>query len=169
MDYKEVQGLAKDTMEYARKTVRAGMTLMEVRELCEKKLLELGADSFWYWDIGAFVFAGDETAVSVSGPKYQTSGRIIRENDIITIDLSPQCGDIWGDYARTFIVENGVVVDSEACSNEEWKQGIAMEKELHRKMRSFVTPDTTFEELYEYMNQVIKENGYQHCRFQIRL
>ena len=55
MDYKEVQGLAKDTMEYARKTVRAGMTLMEVRELCEKKLLELGADSFWYWDIGAFV------------------------------------------------------------------------------------------------------------------
>ena len=69
MDYKEVQGLAKDTMEYARKAVRAGMTLMEVRELCEKKLLELGADSFWYWDIGAFVFAGDETAVSVSGPK----------------------------------------------------------------------------------------------------
>lgn len=165
MDYKEVQGLAKDTMEYARKAVRAGMTLMEVRELCEKKLLELGADSFWYWDIGAFVFAGDETAVSVSGPKYQTSGRIIRENDIITIDLSPQCGDIWGDYARTFIVENGVVVDSEACSNEEWKQGIAMEKELHRKMRSFVTPDTTFEELYEYMNQIIKENGYINLDF----
>ena len=165
MDYKEVQGLAKDTMEYARKTVRAGMTLMEVRELCEKKLLELGADSFWYWDIGAFVFAGDETAVSVSGPKYQTSGRIIRENDIITIDLSPQCGDIWGDYARTFLVENGIVVDGEACSNEEWKQGIAMEKELHRKMRSFVTPDTTFEELYEYMNQVIKENGYINLDF----
>ena len=106
-----------------------------------------------------------ETAVSVSGPKYQTSGRIIRENDIITIDLSPQCGDIWGDYARTFIVENGIVVDSEACSNEEWKQGIAMEKELHRKMRSFVTPDTTFEELYEYMNQVIKENGYINLDF----
>lgn len=165
MDYKEVQGLAKDTMEYARKAVRAGMTLMEVRELCEKKLLELGADSFWYWDIGAFVFAGDETAVSVSGPKYQTSGRIIRENDIITIDLSPQCGDIWGDYARTFIVENGIVVDGEACSNEEWKQGIAMEKELHRKMRSFVIPDTTFEELYEYMNQVIKENGYINLDF----
>ena len=25
------------------------------------------ADSFWYWDVGAFVFAGDETTVSVSG------------------------------------------------------------------------------------------------------
>ena len=29
-------------------------------------MLELGADSFWYWDVGAFVFAGDETTVSVS-------------------------------------------------------------------------------------------------------
>ena len=33
---------------------------------CEEKLLELGADSFWDWDVGAFVFAGDETTISVS-------------------------------------------------------------------------------------------------------
>jgi len=29
-------------------------------------MLELGADSFWYWNVGAFVFAGDETTISVS-------------------------------------------------------------------------------------------------------
>lgn len=67
MNDKEIQMVAKDTIEYARKNIRSGMKLIEVRELCERKLLKLGADSFWYWDIGAFVFAGDETTVSISG------------------------------------------------------------------------------------------------------
>ena len=43
------------------------INLLEIRKLCEEKMLELGADSFWYWDVGAFVFAGDETTISVSG------------------------------------------------------------------------------------------------------
>ncbi|MDD3279035.1 MAG: M24 family metallopeptidase [Lachnospiraceae bacterium] len=160
MNYIEVQKIAKNTIEYARETIKAGMTLLEVRELCEKKLLELGADSFWYWDIGAFVFSGNETAVSVSGKQYQTSDRVIGKNDIVTIDLSPQSDDIWGDYARTLLIENGVVVDDKDCSNIEWKNGIAMEKKLHREMQEFVTVNTTFEELYFYMNKFIEDNGY---------
>ena len=165
MEYKEVQKIAKDTIIYARKTIQSGMTLADIRELCEKKLMELGADSFWYWDIGAFVFSGDETTISVSGKEYQTSNRIINENDIITIDLSPQRNNIWGDYARTLIVENGVVVDDDMCSNEEWKKGINTEKNLHAIMREFVTPQTTFEDLYYYMNKVIEEHGYINLDF----
>ena len=87
------------------------MNLLEIRKLCEEKLLELGADSFWYWDVGAFVFAGDETTVSVSGKQYVTSDRVIGNNDIITIDLSPQVANIWGDYARTIILENGKLLE----------------------------------------------------------
>ncbi|MDO5157013.1 MAG: M24 family metallopeptidase [Eubacteriales bacterium] len=164
-EYREIQQVAKDTMEYAKKVIREGMQLIEIRDLCEKKMLELGADSFWYWDIGAFVFAGDETTISVSGPEYETSNRVISKNDIITIDLSPQKENIWGDYARTLIVENGVVVDERNCSNEEWKNGIAMEKELHMVMKQYVTPQTTFEELYYYMNQFIEERGYINLDF----
>lgn len=55
-----------------------------------------------------FVFAGDETALSVSGKQYQTSDRVIALDDIITIDLSPQWCDTWGDYARTIILKLGV-------------------------------------------------------------
>ena len=165
VEYFEVQKIAKQTIEYARNTIHSGMTLLEVREICEKKLLELGADSFWYWDIGAFVFSGDETTVSVSGTQYKTSDKIINDNDIITIDLSPQSGDIWGDYARTLILENGVVVDCATCSNEEWKNGIDMEKKLHNEMMSFVTPDTTFEELFYYMNKYIEQNRYINLDF----
>lgn len=90
MEYFEVQKIAKQTIEYARNVICSGMTLLEIREICEKKLLELGADSFWYWDIGAFVFSGDETTASVSGTQYKTSDRIIKDNDIITIDFNPQ-------------------------------------------------------------------------------
>lgn len=111
MDYKEVQQIARETIEYAKTFIKPRMNLLKVRKLCEQKMLGLGVDSFWYWDIGAFVFAGDETTVSVSGKQYVTSDRIIENNDIITIDLSPQAGNIWGDYARTIIVENGKVVE----------------------------------------------------------
>ena len=68
------------TIEYIKNIIKPGMNLLEIRKLCEEKLLELGADSFWYWDIGAFVFAGDETTVSVSGKQYVTSDRVIGNN-----------------------------------------------------------------------------------------
>ena len=85
--YSRIQLAAKQTIEYIKNTIKPGMNLLEIRKLCEEKLLELGADSFWYWDVGAFVFAGDETTVSVSGKQYVTSDRVIGNNDIITIDL----------------------------------------------------------------------------------
>lgn len=67
MQYTEVQNIAKKTIEFIKDNIQPGMTLLEVRHLCETKMMELGADSFWYWDVGAFVFAGDETTLSVSG------------------------------------------------------------------------------------------------------
>jgi len=165
MQYTEVQNIAKKTIEFIKDNIQAGMTLVEVRHLCETKMLELGADSFWYWDVGAFVFAGDETTLSVSGKEYITSERVIAENDIITIDLSPQNGDVWGDYARTIIIENGKVVENDNVSNAEWKNGLLMEEYLHEVMCKFVTPQTTFEDLYYYINGIIEEKGYINLDF----
>lgn len=165
MNYKQVQGIAKETMEYAKQHIKAGMNLLDVRRMCEEKMLELGADSFWYWDVGAFVFSGDETTVSVSGTEYVTSDRSIDENDIVTIDLSPQNKGIWGDYARTLIVQNGIVVDEENINNIEWKKGLLMEDFLHNELLRFVTSKTTFEELYYYINKVIEDNGFVNLDF----
>ena len=164
--YSQIQQTAKQTIAYIKKIIKPGMKLFDIRKLCEEKLLELGADSFWYWDVGAFVFAGDETTVSVSGKQYVTSDKIIENNDIITIDLSPQVGNIWGDYARTIIVENGEVVDDiELIQNQEWKSGLQMEEKLHAELFRFVTKETTFEELYYHMNEFIVENGFVNLDF----
>ena len=166
MEYFEVQKIAKDTIDYIKNEICTGMKLTDVRRLCEEKMLALGADSFWYWDVGAFVFSGDETTVSVSGREYVTSDRLIAADDIITIDLSPQCGNIWGDYARTMILEDGSVVDDiNGIRNAEWRNGLLMEEELHAELLRFVTPQTTFEELYFHINQLITDRGFINLDF----
>ena len=137
MQYTEVQNIAKKTIEFIKEKIQPGITLLEIRHLCETKMMELGADSFWYWDVGAFIFAGDETTLSVPGTDYTTSERIIADNDIITIDLSPQNGDVWGDYARTIIVENGKVVECDNVSNDEWRNGLLMTEKSQPKSAGF--------------------------------
>ena len=163
--YRQVQRIAKETMSYAARHITAGMNLRDVRKMCEEKMLALGADCFWYWDIGAFVFAGDETAISVSGPKYATSDRILAPNDILTIDLSPQCGDTWGDYARTLILQNGTVVDTQDIQNAEWQQGLNMEALLHSELHRYATPETTLETLHRHMNRLIGQHGFCNLDF----
>lgn len=166
MEYSEVQKIAKDTIEHIKSKITAGMKLTDIRKLCENKMLASGADSFWYWDIGAFVFSGDETTISVSGRDYVTSDRIIAPDDIITIDLSPQNYNIWGDYARTIILENGNIVDDiNSIRNDEWRAGLLMEEELHKELIAFATPQTTFEELYYHINQLITDRGFINLDF----
>ena len=166
MTIHEMQNLNRATIEYASTVIVPGMTLFELRKLCETYMLSHGADSFWYWDVGAFVFAGDKTAVSVSGREYKTDDHIIELNDIITIDLSPQNNCIWGDYARTLIVENGrIVKDVEQIQNDEWRNGLKMEAYLHKAMLGFVNENTTFEELFHCINDQIKARGYVNLDF----
>lgn len=162
----EVQQIAKQTIHFIKSQIKVGMSLQELRQMAEIKMLSLGATSFWYWGIGAFIFSGEETTLSVSGKHYKTADKIITNNDIITIDLSPQAGNVWGDYARTIIVENGVVAnDINKISNTEWQNGLLTEEELHRKLLSFAVPETTFEELYVLFNNFITDKDYVNLDF----
>ncbi len=166
MTIHEMQDLNRNTIQYASTIIQPGMSLVEFRKRCEDYMLSHGADSFWYWNVGAFIFSGDKTAVSVSGREYITEERIIESNDIITIDLSPQNNCVWGDYARTLIVENGSIVDDvDSIQNIEWKNGLKMEERLHQAMLDFVTEDTTFEELFYFINDLIRECGYTNLDF----
>lgn len=166
MDNKEVQQIAKLTMEFIKSNIKVGMSLVEIREMAENKMLSLGASSFWYWNIGAFIFSGKETKLSISGKKYKASNKIVENNDILTIDLSPQVGNVWGDYAETIIIENSLVVqDLNSIKNLEWKDGLIMENKLHNKLLTLATPNTTFQDLYFLMNDYITTSGYVNLDF----
>ncbi len=137
-----------------------------MRSIAENKMFELGATSFWYWGIGAFIFSGADTTISVSGKEYLTAQRKIEKNDIITVDLSPQWKDIWGDYARTIIIEDGKVVEhANKVKNKEWQEGLITEDKLHNHLLNFVNTQTTFEQLYFYMNEQICSYGYKNLDF----
>lgn len=164
--YSSMQNLNRAAVKYVADTMKTGMSLPYIKKLCEDYLLENGADSFWYWDVGAFIFAGDETALSVSGKDYQAADRIIQKDDIITIDLSPQRNNIWGDYARTLVFEDGVLCDEiEKIKRDEWRNGLQMEEYLHQALIDAGTPDMTFEELYYYMNELIVKEGFINLDF----
>lgn len=166
MTHRQLQKIASDTIQYIKGEIYEGQTLTEIRELCEKKMLASGADSFWYYNIGAFVFAGENTTISVSGRRYKTDNYTIKKNDIITIDLSPQANHIWGDYARTIVIENGRAVDNaEDILNKEWREGLLMEERLHNELTAFASPQKTFEEIYFYMNSLITDSGYVNLDF----
>lgn len=164
--YAAMQNLNRATIKYISDKIKAGMNLLEIKALCEAYLLKNGADSFWYWNVGAFVFAGDETAVSVSGRDYKAADRTIQENDIVTIDLSPQKNNIWGDYARTLVLENGDVCSKiDEIKRDEWRNGLQMEEYLHKTLIDVAAPDMTFEELYDYMNDLIVKKGFHNVDF----
>lgn len=162
----ELQELCRKTMQYAEQHIVPGLWLSDVREMCEQYMLDNGADSFWYYGVGAFVFAGDETTVSVSGRRYKTPERILKKDDIITIDLSPQFRSTWGDYARTIIMENGKVVQNmNEINNAEWKNGLSMESLLHTALIENVTENMTFEDVFCFFNRFIQERGFINLDF----
>ena len=164
--YSAMQDLNRAAINYIAGTMRVGMNIRDIKALCENYLLENGADSFWYWDVGAFIFSGDETAVSVSGRDYMVTDRTVQENDIITIDLSPQKNNIWGDYARTLVFENGVLCnETDRIKNDEWRSGLQMEEYLHKALIDMAAPDMTFEELYYFMNDLIVKKGFLNLDF----
>lgn len=166
MTIHEMQDLNRAAMQYISTVTKPGMPLRKLRQLCEEYMLSHGADSFWYYDVGAFIFSGDQTTVSVSGREYQTDDRVIAADDIITIDLSPQHDQIWGDFARTLIVEDGKVVPNIQCiQRDEWRNGLQMELDLHEAMKAFVTTSTTFEELFYLINRKISDSGYVNLDF----
>ena len=51
-----------------------------------------------------------------------------------------------------------MVVDKREISNEEWRKGLQMEDRLHHELTEFVNTETTFEELYYHINEIIFDN-----------
>ena len=49
--------------------------------------------------------------------------------------------------------------------NEEWRKGLQMEDRLHHELTEFVNIETTFEELYYHINEIILKAGFVNLDF----
>ncbi|MGL4369617.1 MAG: M24 family metallopeptidase [Spirochaetota bacterium] len=152
--YKKVQSIAKETMAYLSSVIVPGISEREIRDSAERYMLSRGVESFWYYDVGAFVFVGERTALSVSGRHYVASEQKVGESDLVTVDLSPCIGKAWGDYARSFVIGNADLTD-----------GVDFQKYLHRYLSENIKPEMTCDELYHEMNREIESHGFRNADF----
>lgn len=166
--YREVQSIAKETIKDLKNFVKAGVSERDIAIKAEEIMRNKGISSFWYYGVGAFVHVGKRTTISESGKNYNFTDTVVGQNDIVTVDLSPQIDGYWGDFARTYVLRNGhVISDHELDGQQEsrFTTGIEVEKILHQHFMSYVKSDMTFEDVYLHMNDVIKQHGFINLDF----
>lgn len=158
-----VQAIAKDTMNELLAFVKPGVTEKQIAEKAEGIMRAKGVQEFWYYGVAAFVLVGGRTVLSISGREYVPSDQIVKENDLVTVDLSPSQNGIWGDYARSISLEDGMADFS--AKRALLSDGFNAEAQLHRILAEKAKPDMTAHTLWAEMNAVISELGYKNLDF----
>lgn len=166
--YRDVQSIAKETIRDLHSFIKEGVSERDIVIKAEEIMGDKGVLSFWYYDVGAFVHVGKRTTISESGKNYNPTDTLVGHNDIVTVDLSPQMDGYWGDYARTYVVQNGNSIEEDGLEGQfenNSKTGIQVEKMLHKLFMCYVTPEMTFEDVYLHMNDVIKQHSFTNLDF----
>lgn len=159
------QQLAAEAMHRTAALLRPGMTEAHIAKAAEREMLALGAEGWWYHGVAALVLVGPQRSLaSISGRDYRPSAEIcLAENDLVTLDLSPILHGAWGDYARTVYVENGrALLEPQRPARPEFLQGYEMEQRLHRLLAEWAAPDVPYEAIWERMNRLLRQEGWQN-------
>ena len=166
-EYHKVQNIALQTLYDIKHVIKEGLSEKDIVEECQRLLVSYGLTESWYHGILAFVLVGERTTLSISGREYLPSELTVKNHDLITIDLSPEKDGFWGDCARSYIVENGIVTDDP--NNASLSEGVKIEKKLHKIMQTVVTPQTTMHELFVAINREIQNMEYVNLDFRRNL
>ncbi len=160
------QQIAREALDELSDIICFGMSEAEIEKLACEKMIRKGSGPFWYHGVGALVLLGDRSMLSISARDYAPDPNSrLKQRDIVTIDCSPTYEGEWGDYARTFFLENGRVVCEEEISDPDFRKGLAAELELHRMLKEELSVDMTYEEAYFALSKRIKELGFINLDF----
>ena len=155
------QTIAKACLKHMESFLRPGLTQQQIHDECERFMLEKGAESFWTHNDPALILFGDLTTYSAhESPASLYENKTIQDNDLITIDVAPTIGTGWGDMARSYVMENGRIVDWKNCHDSEIREGMEMEIKLHELFVKSVKDDTTFADIYKITNDCLTSHGY---------
>ena len=162
----KAQDIAKKCLEHMASFLRPGMERKTIREECAGFMTDLGSEGWWIHNDPALILYGDLTAYSAhEDPSPLFEGKKTGENDLITIDVAPMINTGWGDLARSFIMENGRIIDWRDSKNEEILQGMEMEMKLHELFINGVNEKTTFDDLYHLTDDFLKKHHYHNCDY----
>lgn len=161
--HREVQNAAKLVLDKLALQIDSADTEQSISEKAFTALCEIGFKETWYYSCPAFVLLGTRSCLSISGRNYVPALEPVGQFNLVTVDLSPLRDTCWGDCARSFFIEDGFVTDSPKSS--ELRQGKEFLKNLHADMQAFVSPETTFHDLFDWTNQRIRARGFENLDF----
>lgn len=162
-EYKRVQSIAKNVHDELMHLIAADSTEESIAKDAITLLNKHGIDDTWYHGVPAFVLLGSRSCLSISGRDYIPSTEKVGMTNLVTIDLSPSLNGVWGDCARSFVVENGCCTQNPQTN--EFIDGKRIQAQLHERMMKYVTPETRLSELFEFGNQTIAEFSYENLDF----
>jgi Xaa-Pro aminopeptidase len=163
-EHRAVQRIARQVLADLASTIGPEDTESSIAERAVEALRAHGVTETWYHNCPALVLLGSRSCLSISGRDYEPADELVgQQTNLVTVDLSPKRGDARGDCARFFFIENGRVTATAA--DPELSRGEAFVESLHVAMPQFVTPATTFHELFEWTNARIADAGFENLDF----
>ncbi len=163
IEHREVQTAAKAVLADLAASIQPRDTERTIVERAASLLAAHGLTETWYYDCPALVLLGSRSCVSLSGKDYWPNDDPVGHFNVVTVDLSPMRRGLWGDCARTFPIENGRVTFEPLV--DEFRVGLEAQALLHHSMQDFVTPTTTFGELFSFSNAQIARLGFENLDF----
>jgi Xaa-Pro aminopeptidase len=162
-NHRLVQRAAKSVLETIPSKISASDTEASITALAYAELCRLGYPETWYYACHALVLLGSRSCASLSGREYMPAVEPVGTHNLITVDLSPMKNGYWGDCARSFYVQDGAVTN--APTAPDLAEGKQFLETLHAQMRTFVTPRTSFGELFQWANDRVQANGFENLDF----
>ena len=159
----KIQTVAKQVLSELADIITDQSTERTIADAAARMLAESGFPKTWYYDCPALVLLGNRTCESVSGKGYKPSDVPIGLHGLITVDLSPADRPIWGDCARAYYIESGVAIFPPI--DPDFVDGHRVQMLLHAEMKRTVSRQTTFGELFDFVNEIIRREGYENLDF----
>lgn len=102
--YTDIQAIAKTVLNTLASHITPDSTEASLAEQAISCLAHQGVTDTWYHNTPALVLLGQRSCLSISGRDYTPDGSdTVGQFNLVTVDLSPKHGDIWGDCARSFL------------------------------------------------------------------
>lgn len=161
--YRAVQEAARKVLRALPSELSMHDTEATIAQKATSMLATLGYTETWYYDCPAQVLLGSRSCLSISGRVYTPSNESIGGKNLISIDLSPKSGEVWGDFSRTFALEFGAWVAQP--KTREYLNGFQFQHYLHSELTKWLKPHHTLHQLFDWANVTIREKGFVNLDF----
>ena len=130
-----VQAAAKAVLAELAADIRADSTEASIAAAARGMLAARGYPGTWYHGCPALVLLGDRSCLSISGRAYRPADEPVGQFNLVTVDLSPCDGALWGDCARSYCVRGWRRRSESARCRELLAMGLRMQ--LHAFTKRF--------------------------------